>query len=162
VPDSEAVFSEAAELKECHETFRAAIDQFLKALSFLAAANAVLLVVAIEQQKALALGATAVIPLAGAVIAVYLGRQFGNAVARGAVLEFRTRGRADGFFWMHIRSATPGLAERLHSELTGGGDASDIAAPVIRPKLVRYVWWVAVFELVAMIWAVTLLDWSWG
>jgi hypothetical protein len=63
---------------------------------------------------------------------------------------------------MHLRSGTPDYADELHEELDAGGDASDIAAAVIRPTLVRWLRWFAALELGAMFLAVHLLDWSWG
>jgi hypothetical protein len=106
-----------SELQECHQHYRAATDQIFKAIAFLSTATAALLVVAIEQESGLALVVAAIPPMAGWIIARYLGRQFGAAVSYGAILESLLHGGASGFFWGHWRSANPSSAENFKQKV---------------------------------------------
>jgi hypothetical protein len=159
-----------AELNECHQTYRATTDQAIKTIAFLAAANAVLLSVTVEQQRALAIGATALIPAVGIIIAAYLGRQFGAAVRRGAALEYALRGKADGFFWMHLRSANRSSADGLEKHLAATWGASTVpeasiaaqyvdATPLIAAP-VRSLKWIAILELLLMPVLISASDWT--
>lgn len=147
------------ELHECHETYRAVTDQVLKTVSFLATADAALLAVAVEQQAAVVLGTSAIVPFVAYGIIIHLGRQFGTAVVRGALLERRLAGVDEGYFWMHLRSGTPDLAEGL--EHLESGETSVRSAPVLAPAMLRVVPLVVMLQIAAMPLAVVLGDWGW-
>ena len=154
-----------AELHECHQHYRAAADQAFKAVAFLATAFAVLLTLAFEQRSALALAVAAIIPLAGKVIAIYIGRQFGAALSYGTMLERFLHGAPTGFFWGHYRSATGEVAAANHQQWLEDQE------PDKTPPHVAWTMWSPPVELFVPLSAVILLvlavvcglvfDWDW-
>jgi hypothetical protein len=151
------------ELQECHQHYRAATDQVFKALAFLATAIAVLITVAIEQQSALALAVTAIIPTTGYVIANYIGRQFGAATSYGALLERLLHQAPAGFFWGHLRSANPDWAleyqHKLESEWSDG--PSEHSAWVTWVPVTRFLPWASLCLVVLAPIAVLGFDREW-